>query len=118
MNRLGIFRIVVRILKVSVMEFETVGSHMAPHFSKTAYRFAIAPRTDWLSQFHLRICVLAICTLALSFAGCSKKLETYPVTGKVHLPDGKPLEGGIIIFVSKEKGTQSRARIERDGTFT
>ena len=64
------------------------------------------------------MCLLAICTLTLGFAGCSKKLETYPVTGKVHFPDGKPLEGGVIIFVSKDKGTQSRARIERDGTFT
>jgi hypothetical protein len=45
-------------------------------------------------------------------------MDTYPVTGKVRFPDGKPLEGGVIIFVAAEGGVQSRARIERDGTFT
>jgi len=100
------------------MEFETVGSQMISHFSETAYHFPIARRTNWLSQVRMRMYPLALCTLALGFTGCSKKLDTYPVTGKVHFPDGKPLEGGLIIFVSKDKGTQSRARIEHDGTFT
>ena len=55
---------------------------------------------------------------ALVLSGCNKGLETYPVTGKVRFPDGRPLEGGIVIFVSKDTGVQSRARVEHDGTFT
>jgi hypothetical protein len=43
--------------------------------------------------------------------------ETYPAKGKVHFPDGNPLPGGIIIFLSKDKGVQARARIQDDGTF-
>ena len=118
MNRLGILETVVRMLRVSVMEFETVGGHMASHFSETVHHSPNGRGTSCLSQVPLRIYLLAICTLALGFAGCSKKLDTYPVTGKVRFPDGKPLEGGLIIFVSKDTGTQSRARIEHDGTFT
>ena len=56
--------------------------------------------------------------LALIQSGCNKGLETYPVTGKVRFPDGRPLEGGLVIFVSKDTGVQSRARVEHDGTFT
>ena len=61
--------------------------------------------------------LLVFCTVLFAIFGCGSKLKTYPVNGKVHFPDGKPLPGGIVIFISKETGIQSRARIQEDGTY-
>lgn len=49
---------------------------------------------------HHRICILAVgCVLA---AGCRQEVadlpDTFPVTGSVLLPDGAPLEKGLIQF--------------------
>ena len=65
-----------------------------------------------------RTFIVVICSAVLLMVGCGSELDTYPVTGRVQFPDGSPLPGGVIIFVSKETGIQSRARIQKDGTFT
>jgi hypothetical protein len=71
-----------------------------------------------LNHFRSRLSLAAAIGLFLFLVGCNKGLQTYPVTGKVHFPDGRPLEGGVVIFVSHDTGVQARARIEQDGTFT
>lgn len=58
-----------------------------------------------------------LAAVCLVIAGCGDRLETYPVSGQVHFTDGKPLPGGIVVFVSKESGVQARARIQEDGSF-
>lgn len=61
--------------------------------------------------------LFVVCAAALATPGCGSKLKTYPVRGKIHFSDGKPLPGGIVIFVSRDTGIQSRARIQQDGTY-
>src|SRR5262249_49133907 len=56
-------------------------------------------------------------------AGCSdaegaKKTAVYPVTGKVLLPDGKPLTTGRVVFVSNDGITNATGTIGGDGAFT
>lgn len=46
-----------------------------------------------------------------------QKTKVYPVTGKVTLPDGKPLESGRIVFISKD-GKNSIGTIGSGGSFT
>ena len=54
----------------------------------------------------------------LALAGCTDdRPPTYPVTGKVVLPDGKPLAGGSILFESVEHALAARGLILQDGTF-
>ncbi len=56
----------------------------------------------------------------MAVAGCSGggPEPTYPVTGTVKLPDGKPLQGGQILFRPVEGSTYSaRGDIAQDGTF-
>ena len=61
--------------------------------------------------------VVIVVVAALTVSGCGSKIKTYPVKGKVHFPDGSPLPGGVVIFVNKVSGIQSRARIQEDGSF-
>jgi hypothetical protein len=63
--------------------------------------------------------------LALAaLGGCSDepaevRITTYPVKGKVLLPDGKPLTDGSVTFVPTGKeGLPAGGKIEPDGTFT
>jgi hypothetical protein len=42
----------------------------------------------------------------------------YPVKGQVLLADGKPLTGGTVHFIPKERGLPAAGRIEADGTFS
>ena len=42
---------------------------------------------------------------------------TYPVKGKVLLPDGKPLTSGRIMFISTETGLTFGGTIGSDGTY-
>jgi hypothetical protein len=57
-------------------------------------------------------------------AGCggqndaAGKVDVFPVSGKVVLPDGKPLQSGRIVFVSKDGMSSSTGKIGEDGTFT
>jgi len=53
-------------------------------------------------------------------AGCGSPEfpKTYPVSGTVLLPDGKPLQGGKIEFESvADPNLRGLGEIERDGTF-
>ena len=63
----------------------------------------------------------AFCVL-LILAGCGENGFTsgpaYPVSGKILLPDGKPLTMGRIMFVSTERGLTYGGVIGADGTFT
>lgn len=60
--------------------------------------------------------------VCVGVAGCGtgdgdKGVKVYPVTGKVILPDGKPLESGRIVFVSKD-GKNAIGTLTADGSFT
>jgi hypothetical protein len=58
--------------------------------------------------------------LSMMLSGCgAAKLPTYPVSGKVTLPDGKPLAGGWIEFRAKDATppVSARGQIQADGTF-
>lgn len=63
----------------------------------------------------LRLIVLG--SLLSLIAGCSDKLRTYPVTGKVVFKDGSPVHVGTIEFKSMDKKIQARGTIETDGSF-
>jgi hypothetical protein len=61
--------------------------------------------------------------VALLFAaGCGGgggvSAATYPVSGKVLLPDGKPLPGGTIYFYPKESGSSASAEVSSAGEFS
>jgi hypothetical protein len=59
--------------------------------------------------------------LFLALAGCggsglySGKL--YPVTGRVLLANGQPLNGGSVRFIPKQNGLPATGKIGGDGTF-
>jgi hypothetical protein len=58
--------------------------------------------------------------LTLILAGCDGGLQTYPVQGKVVFPNGKPLAGGSVEFLTKDtegKALNARGPINADGTF-
>jgi hypothetical protein len=58
--------------------------------------------------------------LVIGSGGCGERYSaptSYPVTGKVLLPDGKPLTSGRIMFVSKETGLTFGGTIGSDGTY-
>ena len=58
-----------------------------------------------------------VLVVAVALLGCGeKKVETPTVTGKVTLPDGKPLPGGRIDFKSASGNTVS-GEIKPDGTY-
>lgn len=53
-------------------------------------------------------------------AGCARHPATYPVEGHVKYPDGTPLKGGLITFLSQndpKKPLNARGTIKDDGTF-
>lgn len=59
---------------------------------------------------------LACCALLLVFvAGCGPKL--YPVTGRVHYADGKPLDVGRVVIDVGEQPRGSWGGLHPDGTF-
>lgn len=69
-------------------------------------RFQFIPLYSWL--------LVASCM----FCGCGREgLTTYPVSGTVTFPDGKPLAGGSIIFQSTEHPVTARGPILDDGSF-
>ena len=59
--------------------------------------------------------------LLLTFAGCGEGLPpTYPVEGRVVLPDGKPLSGGLVEFQSiggEGMSVNASGTIGADGSF-
>jgi hypothetical protein len=42
----------------------------------------------------------------------------YPVKGQVLLADAKPLTGGTVHFIPKQRGLPASGKIEADGTFS
>lgn len=67
----------------------------------------------------MRVVVCLWCiVLAVVLCGCGSgdKLETYHVTGKVTLQDGKPMAGGMVIFHSVEHKISASGVISEDGT--
>lgn len=68
----------------------------------------------WLACAGFLVCV--------GVAGCGdsagdQKTTVYPVTGKVTLPDGKPLESGRIVFVS-QNGKIATGTVGSGGSYT
>lgn len=61
--------------------------------------------------------LLTLIVVALSGCGRGDRLSTYPATGQVSYPDGRPLEGGTIIFESVEQTVTARGAIDIDGGF-
>lgn len=50
--------------------------------------------------------------------GCSDRLATYPVKGKVQFATGGPVHVGTVELKSREHGIHARGEIQMDGTFT
>jgi hypothetical protein len=61
--------------------------------------------------------LLCLSLIALSSLGCSDRLATYPVAGKVKFKTGGPVHVGTVELKSREHGVQARGSIETDGTF-
>lgn len=63
----------------------------------------------------------ALCLFALAaVVGCGgsdDRVATHAVSGKVVFPDGSPLDGGRIAFLSTEHGLSATGQIQSDGTF-
>ena len=69
-----------------------------------------------MPQLHQSVCVLLL--LSAATCGCQKSgLPTFPATGMVTLPDGKPLPGGSVIFRSVDHGLVATGSIGSDGVF-
>ena len=74
---------------------------------------------------HSRKCRWALVLAGIwTWPGCSfddnaaARVTTFPVSGSVVMDDGKPLTGGTISFVPKEKTTVgATGKIAADGTF-
>jgi hypothetical protein len=67
----------------------------------------------------LRIVLAGAATIGL--AGCGDPLASmtfYPVSGKVLLPDGKPLATGSVVFAATKSTLTSVAKLGSDGSFT
>jgi hypothetical protein len=62
---------------------------------------------------------LLITAAVMATLGCKDdgQLPTYPVTGKVLFPDGKPLVDGNVLFVSRNHELRARGRVEADGSY-
>ncbi len=58
---------------------------------------------------------LLCCVLFVT--GCSGRLSTYPVQGKVQFPDGSPVRVGTVELKSLEHAVQARGKIQTDGSF-
>jgi hypothetical protein len=55
----------------------------------------------------------------VALAGCGGGQEkTYPVEGKVTLPDGSPLGNARVIFDGGEAGVKAEGRTGADGSYT
>lgn len=71
-----------------------------------------SPRTRW----RILSGVLGLLVLATSLSGCGPSVGS--VKGRVLLPNGEPLTGGQITFVSKDgKGKPASGIIKPDGTY-
>lgn len=84
-------------------------------------RSLIMPGKAWA----VRGRTLGIIVAALSgvIVGCGggtgvASQRVHAVTGKVELPDGKPLAGGTVYFVPKDGVVVSEGRLDSDGKFT
>ena len=55
--------------------------------------------------------------LVASTIGCSDRLATYPVAGKVEFTTGGAVHVGTIELKSREHGVQARGPIQPDGSF-
>jgi hypothetical protein len=81
--------------------------------------------SGWAGKNALRrFCGVMAAVFAVTFGGCSSdnnplaSATLYPVSGKVLLPDGKPLSSGHIVFVATKTTITARTTIESDGSFT
>lgn len=64
--------------------------------------------------------LLALIILATATCGCNQNPTTYPVSGKVVYPDGKPVSSGTLEFetVAQKPTVTATAEILPDGQFT
>lgn len=63
-----------------------------------------------------------VATLAFGLASCSKtdaQSPTFPVSGQILLPDGKPAEHALVIFhpVGQAAGPKPRGKVLANGTY-
>jgi len=56
--------------------------------------------------------------MCLAGTGCSGRLATYPVQGKVQFLDGAPVRVGTVELKSLDHAVQARGEIQEDGSFT
>lgn len=55
---------------------------------------------------------------AFLLAGCGPRLEAYPVSGTVSLPDGSPLAAAIVSMDSADQSVSATARTDEQGRFS
>ncbi len=72
-----------------------------------------------VSRTDVRLSIGTIILLVLvSSSGCSDRLKTYPVQGRVQFPSGAPVRVGTVELKSQEHGVQARGTLETDGSFS
>ncbi len=54
----------------------------------------------------------------IALVGCSDRLATYPVAGRVQFASGSPVHVGTVELKSREHEIQARGEIDADGKFT
>jgi hypothetical protein len=77
---------------------------------------------DSRGRFVVGPIALLIGLVLVSAGGCGASnplagMKTYPVKGKITLPDGKPLTSGKLILVGMKSGISSVTNVESDGSF-
>ena len=66
--------------------------------------------------------IVLVATVALGVASCSKtdaSKPTFPVSGQILLPDGKPAEHALVIFhpIGQPTGQKPRGKVQANGTY-
>jgi len=62
--------------------------------------------------------LLLLLLLCVASVGCSGRLATYPVQGKVQFVGGAPVRVGTVELKSLDHAVQARGEIQEDGSFT
>jgi hypothetical protein len=75
-----------------------------------------SPRVNKLSAIQrITLCFMAMCVAS---AGCSDRLRTYPVNGKVQFKTGGVVHVGTVELKSREHSVHALGPIQSDGSFT
>ncbi len=71
-----------------------------------------------VSAIRRRDVAITLAAFLSMLSGCSDRLKTYPVNGKVQFKSGSPVRVGTIELKSRQHNIHSRGTLNPDGTFT